>query len=245
VFISIGPEAQVMLAICAFYLYDACIPLSADAGLLRPARPGWRGLLAAQAFEVRWAYLAWPPLLLPHRPVYRLRWDPARVQLPGDTRAMQALKEHAGSFRGFALPLYGLGFTLFALLPAALFIWPSDAAQLSALALIYGFALWIALLTRRHGRRGHTPLRTARAVAVQAILCPPFALNAVRKLSAAHVPACDLLQAARHVLRRDDWRDFVQRAQAVVDSAMDEAQAENDLERVRQLRVARDRLGER
>ncbi len=241
-FTLIAPEAQVMLAICAFYGYDACIPLAADAGLLRRSRAGWHGLLAAQGFEVRWAYLAWPALLLPHQPVYMLRWDPARVHLPGDAQAVDRLRAHAASLTGFALPLYGLGAALFVLLPAALFLWPIEAAQLGCVALIYGFALWIALLARRHGRRGHTPMPTARSVAVQAILCPPFALNAVRKLSAAHSPACDWLQAAHALLAPEAWRDLAKHAQAAIEAGIDQAQAEDRPEAVEQLSTARGRL---
>lgn len=231
-----------MLAICAFYVYDACVPLAADAGQLRRGRSGWRGLLAMQGFEVRWAYLAWPALLLPHQPVYTLRWDPAHVHLSGNAQAVRHLQAHAASFTGFALPLYGLGAALFALLPTVLFIRPSETAQLGALALIYGFALWIALLARRHGQRGHTPRRTARSVAVQAILCPPFALNAVRKLSAAHSPPCDWLQAAHTLLEPGEWRDLAQRAQSVIEAGMDEAQAEGRVEMLQRLGAAHGRL---
>ncbi|GKS98195.1 hypothetical protein AVKW3434_02425 [Acidovorax sp. SUPP3434] len=241
-FTLLGPEAQVMLAICAFYGYDACVPLAADAGLLRRGRRGWHGLLATQGFEVRWAYLAWPALLLPHQPVYTLRWDVERVHLPGDARAIEGLRQHAMGFAGFAWPLCGLGATLFVLLPAVLFLRPSEAAQLGCLALIYGFALWIALLALQQGRRGHTPQHTARSVAVQAILCPPFALNAVRKLSAAYLPPCDWLQAAHALLEPGAWRGLAERAQTVVEAGMDQAQAENNPQTLQRLSAARGRL---
>lgn len=232
-----------MLAICAFYLYDACVPLSADAGQLHPGRSGWHGLLAGQAFEVRWAYLAWPALLQPHRPVYRLRWDPAQVQLPGNAEAVQALQAHAASFSGFAVPLYALGIVLFALLPAALFVWPSDAAQLAVLGLIYGFALWIAVLARRHARRGHTPRRTANSVAMQAVLCPPFALNAVRKLSLACSPSCDALAAAHRLMAPQAWHALAAHAQTVVDAQLEDALADGlDGPLVQRIKASGDRL---
>lgn len=232
-----------MLAICAFYVYDACVPLAVGAGLLRrQGRAGWQGLLATQGFEVRWAYLAWPPLLVLHQPVYLLRWQPTRIDLPGDTAAVQRLQAHAATFRRFAVPLYGLGATLFVLLPAALFIWPAEAAQLIITALVYGFAAWIALLAWRHGRAGHTPHATARAIAMQALLCPPFALNAVRKLSASY-PACtDLLQAAHQLLTPPAWHAFAQHAQSVIKADIEAAEAEGQPLQAQQLVAARQTL---
>ncbi|XDF33509.1 hypothetical protein RBH89_14990 [Paracidovorax avenae] len=223
----ISPEAQVMLAICAFYAYDACIPLAEDAGLVRrPGRTRWHGMLATQGFEVRWAYLAWPALLSPHQPVYLLRWQPDQVRLPGDAAAVRRLRAHADSFRHFALPLYGLGASLFLLLPAALFVWPGEVMQLAAAGMIYFFSAWTAARAWWHGAKGHSPRSVARSVAVQALACPPFALNSVRKLAAAHAPGMDLLQAAHQLLDPPGWHALAQRAQAVIEADIEAAEAQ-------------------
>ena len=238
-----GPEAQVMFAICAFYAYDACVPLAADAGLMRcSGRTGWHGLLATQGFEVRWAYLVWPALLLPHQPVYPLRWQASRIHLPGDPAVVQGLQAHAASLRRFAVPLYGLGCALFVLLPGALFVWPGEAGQLVAAALVYLFAGWIAMQVWRHGRTGHTPRSVARAIAVQCLLCPPFALNAVRKLSAAYTPAIDLLQAAHPLLQPAAWDALARRMEAVIEAEMDAAQADGHARQAQQLHTALQKL---
>lgn len=216
-----------MLAICAFYAYDACIPLAEDAGLVRrPGRTRWHGMLATQGFEVRWAYLAWPALLSPHQPVYLLRWQPDQVRLPGDAAAVRRLRAHADSFRHFALPLYGLGASLFLLLPAALFVWPGEAMQLAAAGMIYFFSAWTAARAWWHGAKGHSPRSVARSVAVQALACPPFALNSVRKLAAAHAPGMDLLQAAHQLLDPPGWHALAQQAQAVIEADIEAAEAQ-------------------
>lgn len=197
---------QIVLAICILYLYDAALGLQADEGLLRRARKTWHAQLATQGFELRRAYLLWPPVLLPHQPVYRLGWNPAHIQLPGESQSVQELTRHAASFAPFVLPLYLLALLLFAALPVAFFVLHSETAQLVALVLIYLNTLWLALLCVRHGRQGHTETKTARSIAIQLLLCPPFALNTVRKLSLAYTPACDLPQVAQQLAGPDNWQ---------------------------------------
>lgn len=231
-----------MLAICAFYLYDACLPLAANAGLVRRAGRargyGWQARWATDGFEVRSAYLAWPALLLPHQPVYLLRWNPGRIDLPGDIAALKHIQAHAASFQRFMLPLYGLGATLFVLLPIALFVWPSEAVQLSAAAMIYLFAGWIAVHAWRRAGMGHTPQSVARSVAVQCLLCPPFAMNAVRKLSTAYTPEVDLLQAAQHLLPAPAWQSFAEHAQIIVKTELDAAQADGHTAQAQRLQTS-------
>ncbi|MBF9264725.1 hypothetical protein I4I83_09330 [Acidovorax cattleyae] len=235
----ISPEAQVMLAICAFYAYDACVPLAEGAGLVRrPGRTRWHAMLATQGFEVRWAYLAWPALLWPHQPVYLLRWQSDQVRLPGDAAAVRRLQAHADSFRHFTLPLYGLGASLFLLLPAALFVWPGEAVQLAAAAMIYLFAAWTAAQAWRHGNKGHSPRSVARSVAVQALACPPFALNSVRKLAAAYAPGIDLLQAAHQLLDPPAWHALAHHAQAAIEADIEAAQAESPAAAARSQRLS-------
>jgi hypothetical protein len=237
VYFNMSAEMQIILAICIFYLYDAALGLQADEGLLRRARKSWHAQLATQGFELHRAYLLWPPVLLPHQPVYRLRWNPARIQLPAGPQAMQELARHAASFTPFALPLYLLALLLFAALPIAFFVLYSEAAQLVALALIYLNTLWLALLCMRHGRQGHTDAKTARSIAIQILLCPPFALNAVRKLSQAYAPACDLPQAAQQLVAHSHWQALAQAMHATIEEQMAELQDSGHADDAQRLRL--------
>ena len=80
-YFSISIQVQIVLAICLFYLYDAALLLKPEEGLLRPKRRGWTGMLANQGFELRQNWLLWPPILLPHQPLYKLHWDATRIEL--------------------------------------------------------------------------------------------------------------------------------------------------------------------
>jgi hypothetical protein len=221
-YFTISAEVQMVLAIALFYLYDAALALQPEQGLLRQGHGQWLARLATEGFALRRQWLLWPPLWLLHQPLYRLRWNPVHITLPGAPAPAQALATHAASFKGFALPLYLLAACLFIALPIALFALHSEAILLVMLALIYLCTLWIALLTLRHGRRGHSERRLARSTALQLMLCPPFALNAVRKLSLAHGVGGDLLQSAQQLMAPAQWSAFAGRVQAVMQQELNE-----------------------
>ena len=224
-YFTITTEVQIVLAICLFYLYDAALGLQSDEGLLLHGRR-WRAILATQGFELRKVWLVWPSVVLPHRAVYRMRWSNTCIDLPGQYSASQAgaLAEHATSFKPFAIPLYALAMLLFVALPLALFVLHSEVVLLVLAALIYLCTLCIAFLALRHGRKGHTDAKTARAIALQIMLCPPFALNTVQKLSLTYAPepGSDLLQASKQLMSAQLWAELSQRVQHLMTTEMQE-----------------------
>ncbi|RGE47071.1 hypothetical protein DZC30_01355 [Comamonas testosteroni] len=223
-YFTISIQLQIVLAICLFYLYDAALLLKPEEGLLRRSsrRHRWLGLLASRGFELRQNWLLWPPIFLPHQPIYRLRWNAAQISLPGDAQAAQTLNDHASSFRAFTLPLYLLAALLFIALPVSLLVLHSELAQLISLALIYLCTASLSLLALRHARHGHSPKAVARSTALQILLCPPFALNVVRKLSLAHEVQTDLLQSAHALMDADQWGELSAQVEAVMQREMQE-----------------------
>lgn len=226
-YFTISIEVQIVLAICLFYGYDSALGLQAHEGLLRSGRKRWHGLLALSGFELRGTWLLWPPILLPHQPVYRMPWDATRLALNGglngNSSTVQALAAHAQSFRAFVLPIYLLAICLFALLPLALLHWHSEAAQLLALLLIYIFTVWLSALAWRHGKQGHSDAAQARSIALQILLCPPFALNVVRKLSLSFSASpAQLLQAGKQLMQPVDWQALAQQASKAITEEMQE-----------------------
>ena len=205
-YFTVSIEVQIVLAVCLFYLYDAALLLKSDEGLLRRLRHGWTGILASRGFELRQQWLLWPPVFVLHQPLYRLRWNAAQITLPGDMQQARHLETHAASFSAFALPLYLLATLLFIALPLSLLVLHSELAQLICLGLIYLCTAALSLLTLRHGRQGHSPRALARSTALQIFLCPPFALNVVRKLSMGYPSSADLLQTAHSLMKLDQWQ---------------------------------------
>ena len=221
-YFTISTQLQVVLAIVLFYLYDAALLLKPEEGLLRPLRSGWRAQLASRGFELRQKRLLWLPIFVLHRPVYRQRWSATRIHLPGDTGFSTAVEAHACSFRAFALPLYLLAVLLFLGLPAALLVLHSELMQLTALALIYLSTAWLGWLALRHGKQRRSDLAFARSTAFQILLCPPFALNVVRKLSLSYEIQADLLQTAQAHMSASQWQDLAAQVQQLMQREMDE-----------------------
>lgn len=217
---------QIVLIICLFYLNDAALLLKPEEGLLRKSRRGWLAQLASRGFELRQNWLLWPSIFAIHQPVYRLRWNATHITLPGDAMPAAALATHASSFRAFILPLYLLGALLFLALPVALLVLHSELAQLITLALIYLCTACISVLAWRHGKHDpgkHYPDRaTTRSIAVQILLCPPFALNVVRKLSLAYGAQPDLLQTTHALMDTPQWSAFAQQVKSAMQREMHE-----------------------
>jgi len=221
-YFTISTQLQVVLAIVLFYLYDAALLLKPEEGLLRPLRSGWRAQLASGGFELRQNRLLWLPVFALHRPVYRQRWSATRIHLPGDAKFSTAVEAHARSFKAFALPLYLLAALLFLGLPAALLVLHSELMQLTALALIYLSTVWLGWLALSHGRQGRCDLAFARSTAFQILLCPPFALNVVRKLSLSYEVQADLLQTAQALMSVSQWQGLAAQVQQLMQREMDE-----------------------
>jgi hypothetical protein len=220
------------------YLFDSALLLYADEGVLAAAGAGrWRlGFGSAVLLLGRGLYLPQP--LAPHRPLFRLRWSvPRRAGAadPGDWTARRAL------LAPLAPLVWGAALGLFVLLPLGLYTRLGDAALLGALGLTYASILAaIAWLVHARRRAGLSWLRVAR-LAFESLVCPPLALNLVRKLSAEPHVAEDLVCAARRLLPPGAWpearRAFVARVEDEIGLEADE-----DTPRARALRCYRDEL---
>ena len=117
--------------------------------------------------------------------------------------------------------------------------------SLIAAACIYSLALWLAALCWRHGKRGHTPQAKARSIAVQIVMCPPFALNAVRRLSLAYEPACNWAQAAHGLQTGADWQHTADALQEVISTELADAQAlQHPAPRIQPLQAAAAQLAQ-
>ncbi|WP_415252671.1 hypothetical protein [Thermomonas sp.] len=150
----------------------------------KPARRWLAALGDGATFGGR--YLAFPALLSPGSPVFRAAWnapaDAGAPALEAVLRVVRPLRWHA----------WLLALALFVLVPAALALHASSACLLGLLALIYlPTMLAVLYLVRRRGPLGLSRKELA-SIAFDAIACPPFALNLVRRVTLR----CGLPQAA-------------------------------------------------
>lgn len=194
-------EVALLLVAAGLYLYDSALLLYGDEGVIQPA--GWRGWVVrfGSGIQIRGKNLFVPSPFLPHRPVFRLAWAPAGGAAFGD----QAWTERRKLFQPLAPLVWGMWVSLFVLLPLGLFSSLGEQMVLGAIALLYLNILallgWLAV-KRNTFRIGAKRLA---GLAFEALICSPFAVNLVRKVSAEMQIEEDLVHAARHLQKADDW----------------------------------------
>ena len=212
-------QAELLLlgGAAALYLVDSVLLLYFDEGVLTPAgRRGWRVYFATDKLHVMGRGVFLPNPLLPHRALFRLGWrfPTPRGALGPQWQARRAL------FRPLAPAVWGMALALFVVLPLGLFRL-GDAAVLAAAMLFYlsllaGLA-WVGL---NRARLGLTAGRFV-GLAFECLICPPFALNLARKLSATMPIHEDLVRVARALQAPRDWdaarREFVARLDQAIE----------------------------
>jgi hypothetical protein len=192
------PELVLMALAIGLYLYDSALLLYSNEGVLIARRAGW-SVRFASAFRLARKELFLPSPLSPHRPLFRLAWNARSAAVDTEWSGRARL------YRPLAAPVAGMALALYVMLPLGLFSFLGDRLILAALAVLYlNIVVALIWLTYRRSALGLT-LRRLGALAFEALICPPFALNIVRKLSCDTPVAEDLADAARRLQSAADW----------------------------------------
>lgn len=211
-------ELALMAAAAGLYLCDSALLLYRDEGLLaRAGRGRWQVLFASDRFHLMGRGVFLPNPLLPHRPLFRLDW---RFPSPA-SRVDDQWSARAALYRPLAPAVWGMAAGLFVLLPLGLFRL-GEPALLAALLVLYASIAAALVWTLIHRARLGVSARRCATLALESLLCPPFALNLVRKLSAAMSIRADLVQVARALQAPRDWEaarlEFVARLDEEIDA---------------------------
>jgi hypothetical protein len=211
-------ELLLMAGAAGLYLYDSALLLYFDEGILAPASRGrWRVLFGSDRFRLMGRGLFIPNPLLPHRPLFRL----AR-RFPSSGRAVDAhWPARRALFQPLAPALWAIGAALFVVLPLGLFRLGEPALLVAAVMLYGSIAAALVWTGVNRGRLGLSRRRVA-ALAFESLACPPFALNLVRRISAAMPIDEDLVRAARALQTPRDWDaarlEFIARLDEEIDA---------------------------
>lgn len=165
--------------IVALYLYDSALLLYHNEIVIVSGRRGCR-VSGGSTFELRGRHVFLPNPLCPHRPLFRLSW-PGYGQCSG---GMQPLRSHRVIVALSATaPWMLLLLFLFAVaLPYTLFVARNMEALLAWIVSVYAVIVFTMLHVYRYRKALHLSRRDVGAVALDALLCAPFALNIVRKI---------------------------------------------------------------
>lgn len=220
------PEEAVLLValIIGLYLYDSMLLLRRDEGVLMPARRGgWSVGLGSRSYQLLGKYVFIPNPFLPHRPLFKASWS-----LEGDSAAVREnWNAHRDALRPVAPMVWGMAAAFFLLLPLGFFTRLGDWALLAGLSLLY--LSIVAALVWAWNNRSKFELsgKQFAALAFESLVCSPFAMNMVRRLS-AHLPAReDLVSAARRLQTTDDWQATRAGLLARLDEAIEVEEADS------------------
>jgi hypothetical protein len=190
----LNAESALALLIVALYLKDNALLLNADEAVLVPSvfgRRRWRAGFGARGFTIarREPYLANP--LLPHQPVYRLRWQMTQAAHPGAARsanpATEMLAVNPLLWR-LAPLVWGMWLATLVLLPLTLLGRWGVVATLATVMLLYAhIVLALGLVWWWRARLGLTG-RAFAMLAFECLACAPYAVNLVRRLAWVRSP---------------------------------------------------------
>ena len=208
-----------LFALAVFlYLYDSTALLYANEAVLTCAGPnrwiaswGWSGFLIAG----RTVCMLNP--LAPHRPSFRLRWNPGHIETgsadviwPDCTRTLQ----------GIARPVVFAGIALFVLLPLGMFSALGVYVIVPAVILLYGSAVFALVRLFRVRSQLGMNRRRLWSLAFECLACPPFAVNLQRRISLSRVIAEPLPIAAARLLGPESWAQLRTDCLTQIDVAM-------------------------
>jgi len=196
-------ELFLMAGAAGLYLFDSALLLYANEGILSPCgKRGWDVRFGSNHFRMRGRDVYLPNPLLPHRPQFRLFWQPRSDAVASGTlwQARRAL------FRPLAPLVWGMTVALFVLLPLGLFTRLGEQMLMAAIVLLY--LSIIAALVQLGIRRTEFGLSAGRfaLLAFESLVCSPLALNLIRRISAEMPIGEDLAQVARHLQTPEAWR---------------------------------------
>jgi len=170
-------DLWLLAGIVAFYLYDAAMLLYANELVAWPRRRGWA---AAVGGDTQWrgAFAFLPAWWRPASPVLRLQW----MRAPGTGATGLDVQPLLRALRPLQVGVWLMAALLFLVLPLLLWGWRHWQGLLVLLVAIYLLSTgMIVYVARRRAVLGLSR-RAVTALAIDALACPPFALNLVRKI---------------------------------------------------------------
>ncbi|GLQ48226.1 hypothetical protein GCM10007862_32770 [Dyella lipolytica] len=183
--------------VVALYLYDSALLLYHNEVILISSRRGCR-ISGGSAFELGGRYVFLPLPLFPHQPLFRLTWPQQGVfdgsVQPVRFHRVRVALEVIAPWTLLLLALFVVG------LPYVLFVSRNATALLAWLAVVYAVIVVTLMQVYRYRKALNLSSRAVAAIALDAVLCAPFALNVIRKIGLRQRVDVDLRTVAATML---------------------------------------------
>ncbi len=191
-----------MAMVISLYLYDSSLLLYSNEGVISPSGSRDWCLNFGFRYHISGKELFLPNPFLPHRPIFRLAWRKPCISATVDTE-WASRRSH---FSPLAPMILALAFTLFVLFPIGLFSKIGDIGLLSIIGLLYLNVatplVWLGFNRKTFGMSA----KRYSSIVLECILCPPFAVNLVRKISTSIPISDELITTARDLQSADGWK---------------------------------------
>ena len=228
-----------MAVIVGLYLYDSTLLLYRNQGILELAsREEWRVTFGSSGFQLLGKEIYVPNPVMPHRPLFLLSWD-FEGQM---SEAKEDFAGHAKAIEPLRPIVWCMAFALFVLLPMGFFTKLGEVALILAISLLY-ISIIVALtwLWFKRAKFRLSPRQFA-ALAFEFVVCSPFAVNLVRRLTLNVAAGEDLVHASCRLQGEERWNTTRENLVARLDERIEDER--EDSERMAKLVEHRRRLME-
>lgn len=170
------------LGAAAFYLYDCAVPLYGNEVLLSCHRRKWT-VLSPSHYVLLGRKIAMLPPLLPHQPAFQSAISAGHILLGRETDQVDDVQPFIAAMRGLGMITLILLSLLMLALPIASIVLGAGIVVLAIFAAYYlTLFTGLVLVFRRRLLLGVAG-RAFVAFAFDVLLCPPFGVNMLRKLT--------------------------------------------------------------
>ena len=204
---SLSVELQLLALAVGLYVFDSMLLLFPNEGVLTSVgKARWQVTFGSNNTRVRGKEILFSNLFLPHRPIFKLSWD-----YEGATQQVLPVAFDWGAqkdlFRGLMMPIYGIGIAQFIVFPYVIFFFLTDLSIIASLAYLYGSILIALFLVYRKRENFHISKKKFLSLSFECLICPPVAVNLIRKLSLG-LPGLkqDLLLVSQSLLEAEVWQ---------------------------------------
>jgi hypothetical protein len=220
-----SPELLLVLAAALFYLYDSSIVVYGNEGLLSSGgRKIWKISFQPNGLFLFGRVLVCPNPLFAHRPIFRLYWLSNSVDLVDDVDWVSEMKQY-----GALTPLvYSSAVSIFVVLPSVLYLSPSIGYLLLTAGCIYLSSIVTATVVVRRSKTLGLSRVQAWSLAAECVMCPPIAINVIRRLSLAQRSGSSLPAAGLKMLSEEDWQQLKTRLLRQLDLDLELTQSDMD-----------------
>jgi hypothetical protein len=211
-------EVGLMLLVLGLYLYESSVLLFCNQAVLSPVRANdWRVQFGLKHLNIRGKELCFAQLLMPWRPLFLLTWrfesrEPPATSAESNAAPPEELTEvlwhppSRASYQVLMPIVWWMSMATFIVLPLGLFTSLGDAGVLWAGGMVYLGVVTLLLVLWRY--RSHFQLSTKEllSTAFEYTICPPFALNVIRRLSLKIEIRDDLETVAQRLQSPHGWQ---------------------------------------